>query len=412
MNVADTYGKEQSILTIWGIVVFFMITTFEGPLRLGLQAIHAPFLVYLRDAAMVVTMLDYLSRNARRHALPLLLIAGLFLIHAAIGLYCTGDYRQVAFGAKFLMACFYGAVIAPTLLRPTPLLLWFFAGILGSALLGLAINAIVGQMPWSGLTYYVGDVKVSATRLDLAAGAERMAGFSRSAASLATLVSFLSIYAVMVFRSIWFRWATFAIAMPALYLTNNKASMAAYLIVMLFYQFIGQYRPTLMKAFLGAAYLMMILTPVAFVGIRINMPNAETLSFYSFVDRVDHSWPEAWSLIFDHGLGLLGRGIGGIGTAQRAFAPDLFNAADNFFIYLTAYFGIFALVYIGYVITAVSRATFPSPRRDVDIAFIILALIGLAGVTSQVLEETTASVYLGAAIAMVVSAVPPRRFSE
>jgi len=360
---------------------------------------------------MVVTILEYVIQNARRQAIPLLLIGGLFLVHAAIGLYCMGDYRQVAFGTKFLMACFFGAAVAPVLFRPSTLMLWFFAAILSSALLGLAINAVVGQMPWSGLSYYVGDVKVSATRLDLAAGTERMAGFSRSSSTVATIVSFLSLYAIVAFRSVWPRLLAFAIAMPALYLTNNKASMASFLLATLFYQFIGRYRPTLMKAFVGVTFLLMILTPVAFIDIRINMPSAATLSLYSFVDRVDHSWPEAWALIFDHGLGVLGRGIGGIGTAQRAFAPDLFSAADNFFIYLTAYFGIFAVVYIGYVAIAVGRAPFPSARRDVDLAFLVLASIGLAGVTSQVFEETTAAMFLGAAIAIVCQAVPARRFS-
>ena len=54
-------------------------------------------------------------------------------------------------------------------------------------------------------------------------------------------------------------------------------------------------------------------------------------------------WPEAWALLEMHGSFLLGRGLGGIGTAQTYFEGSLFNAGDNIFMYWFVIFGWAAL---------------------------------------------------------------------
>ena len=75
-------------------------------------------------------------------------------------------------------------------------------------------------------------------------------------------------------------------------------------------------------------------------------------SFASFAMRISLTWPDAWRWILNHEVFPFGVGLGGIGGAQRFYAANFFNPSDNLFVYLYANFGVFGLVYLGWVAIA------------------------------------------------------------
>ena len=70
-------------------------------------------------------------------------------------------------------------------------------------------------------------------------------------------------------------------------------------------------------------------------------------SFSSFYQRIEEMWPQAWRWIHYHEAFPFGVGLGGISGAQRLYALNDMNAADNMFILMYAYFGVMSFVYLG-----------------------------------------------------------------
>ena len=104
---------------------------------------------------------------------------------------------------------------------------------------------------------------------------------------------------------------------------------------------------TTLKFAIFASVLPVMLLPIFLPGLHLSSALAGK-SLQSFLERMDQGWPGAWDLIFRSGAGLLGRGIGGIGSPQRIFDPQYYFPADNLTIFLFAYFGIFAVLYVAW----------------------------------------------------------------
>ncbi len=115
---------------------------------------------------------------------------------------------------------------------------------------------------------------------------------------------------------------------------------------------------------------------------------------HSFYDRLNYMWPEAWALLGEHGNWLLGRGVGGIGTAQTYFEPALFNAGDNLFMYWFVVFGWVALP--GFLLL-LSRSLRVRPHQTVaDMQFYCLLLATLVyGVMTNIVENAVSALFCG-----------------
>jgi hypothetical protein len=116
--------------------------------------------------------------------------------------------------------------------------------------------------------------------------------------------------------------------------------------------------------------------------------------------RIDYTWPQALDWIQRNQMFLFGVGIGGISGAQRLYAPENFNPADNIAILMYAYFGIFALIYVGLVIYLVLRSPKVSSDRVVPAISILAFALGYGAVLS-VIEDQAAAVFIGAAVGIL-----------
>jgi len=108
-------------------------------------------------------------------------------------------------------------------------------------------------------------------------------------------------------------------------------------------------------------------------------------------------WPEAWKLLYENGNMFMGRGLGGIGTAQTYFESDMFNAADNLFLY---WFIVFGWAVLPVVIILMLRTISIKPLED-QIQFTIYCLllsVIVYGMLTNIVENALFGIVCGMTI--------------
>ncbi len=146
---------------------------------------------------------------------------------------------------------------------------------------------------------------------------------------------------------------------------------------------------------------------IAFLCLAIGLPlitlglhmqhGAGVFSTESLYLRIAYTWPDAWKWIVNHQMLWFGVGLGGIGGPQRLYAPDYFNPSDNIAILVYGYFGVFGILYTGLVLIMAMRPITGSYER-VTPALAILAFAFGYGIVLSVIEDQSASLFLGAAV--------------
>lgn len=380
------------------LVIYVTTLVFDGFLRWVLVSAGAPGLIYFRDVMMIgVIGLGLVHQMRHEYVSGLyVLFLGLFAIHIPIGLYSTGNPSEVLFGVKILMNAWAGACMAGVIFRPSRRLVVLFAALWAAAVIGIMLDGLFLDWPWKGLSYDVGDVEVEAAREWSGDGIERVSGFARFSISAGLQIMLLSLFLVVRGGRLTIALAIFGLSLPALLFTTAKGTLISYLVVVIVY-FLGARRSTgLLKFTSIASILLTMALPVWMSGAQINAGSG-LMSLESLAARFDDVWPAGWRLIFDNGAGLLGRGIGGIGTPQRLFAPSYYNPTDNLFLFLFGYFGIFSVLYLGLVATVITRLP-RVPTRPVLLVLLYLLYFMLYGTVVSVIEDAMGAIFLGAAI--------------
>jgi hypothetical protein len=220
------------------------------------------------------------------------------------------------------------------------------------------------EVPWTGLVYKVGEVQVEAAREWTTFGLERVAGFSRASYDAAGHLLFLAVAMVILGRGRVWRWLAWLATGVLIGLTTTKKSLGVFLVLTAL--FVPMLWPRVrrgLKQAIGAmvpwgAVAIGIALPVSTLFVRYRLKFDSLVSaflFASFEDRLTVVWPDGFALLREHGNVLLGRGIGGIGVAQRYFEPARYTSADNLYLYSYVTFGLAALLMIVLYGWAVSR---------------------------------------------------------
>ncbi|HEV3063619.1 MAG TPA: hypothetical protein VGY48_35600, partial [Vicinamibacterales bacterium] len=121
------------------------------------------------------------------------------------------------------------------------------------------------------------------------------------------------------------------------------------------------------------------------------------LTFASMIDRTTTMWPNAFALIAGDHNGLewaLGRGLGGIGSAQTIFEPLDTNTADNMFVFLYVTFGASCIVF-GFAIFSRFRAVHRENGERFLLFFALAACILTLGLATNVIESIVPAIALG-----------------
>lgn len=395
---ANKLGKSM-LLPIVAVTLFAATYVVEGVFRFALVGVGFSGGVYLRDFVVLGFSTFALIMYSFKPGLPLRywVISGLTIIHFGIGLINLG-VAQTLFGMKILATFVTGMSLglAPHILENKYAKL-FVVMLFFVACIGVYINRYT-SFPWEGLSYSIGDIEVASSRIWWSGGISRLAGFGRVSVDTAITIAVLALTACSYKLPRHIKFLIMCMALAAAYLTTTKAVILALIIIMPFSVFglkcVGPFvtRLSLMVSFC-IAFLVPMIALFVYSNFGMGMKDLP-VQLSSFSDRIVNTWPMAIELVKNDFSWIWGRGIGGIGAAQR-FEGVSYNPADNIVIFGIVTFGLAGLVYLYALVVSVPVTVVK--RHDVATGVAVLSTLFflLAGITTNMFGNPLAVLALG-----------------
>ncbi|HEU5048441.1 MAG TPA: hypothetical protein VFT64_11440 [Rickettsiales bacterium] len=384
------------------IVIYLLCYVFEGALRYGLHLAGADAMIFLRDALLLLPLaIIFLHQLLHKKLHPAFLIFfAVIVLHGFVILVNMKSAQAIAYGAKILITMVAGALGMRPLLAPSRKVLMLLLLVWAVSLGAICADKYFVQMPWVGMETQIEGVKVDISRDWQVSGAEkRAAGLMRDSIHAAMVMPLMALVLIFNLQNLPLRLFVALGTLPALVWTTQKGAIIAYLIT-LGLMALNPKRPINMLR-LGVCFTIALCIALPLVFQDYTMPNADgVFSFYSFYLRIEWMWPDAWKWIHAHDAFPFGVGLGGIGGAQRVYAPDDVNAADNLFILMYAYFGVMTFVYLAGVLAAVAKIGSNASKLATEATAMLVFLFGYGCVISLI-EDQMGSLYMGAALACV-----------
>lgn len=338
------------------IYILFVLALFDvlsGVLRFSFALAGHPYLFYLPKALVVLALGVEGFALARDGKIARLIIgiACLLVESAVVGLFTLRNSGQVWFGLYLLLPLVF-AVVAARAVLDNPQLCGKLVGILWAIAAVGVVFAWLVPAPWVGFSYQAGGSVLQASREWTTAGVPRIAGFSTASYAAAYQLLFLAIPIVILWRRRALAVSVWVMTGALLVITTTKTAVgifAAFSIVIPIMRW--QVIPRGVKLSLGASFpwlamVVAVALPLSTLFVNYNvsfMSGIQGMLFNSFGDRLGQTWPDAFTLVGQHGSYIFGRGAGGIDTAQAIFEPNLHNPSDNIFIFGYCTFGLLFL---------------------------------------------------------------------
>ncbi len=380
-------------------VAYVLIYAFEGVVRYGLNMVGADSAIFLRDALLIAPLALLLTVQAFRLRVhpAFFVFAAVVAVHGGLMYVNLHSFDAVAYGVKILVGTLFGFLAADLLIRPDQRLFRLFALLLVVSLVGLAIDKFVMAFPWEGMSTHIGGLKVDISH-DWETGTlgitKRAAGFTRSSIATAVLIPFLALLVAPRIRSWLLRLLTLCAAIAGVFFTTQKGALIALIPVSLILCGPRTGRYSALAVLCGVSAVLDVALPLTTSGMILS-DNGGMFSTATFAMRIMDTWPDAWQWIVQHQVFPLGVGLGGIGGAQRLYAYDYQNPADNLFLLLYAWFGVLGLVYLAWPVIVAWRVP-RSQRADTVPALAILTFLLCYGTVISLLEDPLAALILGA----------------
>lgn len=404
---------QKALIFTFFLAVFFDV--YGGFIRYTLSSIGLTSLIYLPKIAMAIVLffgvIGWMQRSIVHLNYIVLLAAGSCLLAFAVGALNGLPFTQMIFGSSIFMPLLFGiqlGLIARSWLKARLLWIAFL-----SAVLGILINFVVGDMPWTGSSYSVGDVVVEANREWTHAEFSRLSGFSRISAQAAIQIAGLGLmvyaYAVNRRRGLWLGSAVLIVALVAVLLTTTKSALAALFIVLLI---LPIRRFPFFNVFISLLFVIMVGLPLAAYSYSLSLDYSNPISqilLSSFDERLIYTWPITFGLIERYGTWGFGLGLGGVGTPSKtlggieqgdALVGDLgLSYTDNLALYLYGNLGFSGIL----ILIALTIATFRLCRshqlaeRAIGLASVCLLVCGL---TIDMMEMLFAPIVFGLCLGM------------
>ena len=328
-------------------LAFVMVTLLAGPLRMYLSLAGLAPLVYVPNLLMAIAVGWQLLAEPRETGFSAMrLVALLIPLYAAtIGLQFIPPV-QVAMGLYVLLPFGFGIACGPVFEQHWARVARFVPWLWLVAVTGVLLNLRV-EYPWEGFGYDLGSLEVEGSRQWYAdGGVKRLAGFARASFDAAVQVLLIGVLFALGTRRTLLRAVLWGATIAAILPTNSKGVLLAAVVLGPIVLAGRVLPPTLLRALPAVFGGFALALPISTLLFMFDAPLRDPVlanAAYSFFDRLNDMWPKAWALLYDNGFFLLGRGVGGIGTAQTYFEPTLFNAGDNLFMYWFVVFGWVAL---------------------------------------------------------------------
>jgi hypothetical protein len=391
---------------------YVLMTVLAGPLRMYLSFADLAPLIYLPNFLLSLAIgWQLLADSCEQGFTPMKLIAVVIPFFALmVGLQFTSAV-QAATGMYVLLPFWFGLVCGPVLLdrwravgRIVPLL-WLVV------VTGVLANQVF-EYPWEGFGYNLGELDVEGSRQWYAqGGVKRLAGFARASFDAAVQVQIAGILLVLQTRGWFLRLLVWALTFAAIIPTNSKGILLVAVVltpIVLLRRALPESPLRVLPIFFGSIGLAL---PISTLLFTFNSPLRDPAlanATFSLYDRLNDMWPAAWDLLREQGQILMGRGIGGVGTAQTYFEPDLFNAGDNLFMYWFVVFGWLALP--GFLLV-LARSLRLRPHRDaveMRIYCLLLAIL-VYGAMANIVENALSALACGLVVRCVCTTPTARR---
>lgn len=368
-----------------------------------------PFLAIL---ALCFYYADAISSGRLDYAM-----AALAVFLAVFALYAGVDsisFTQSAIGFYIWLPIFLGMLLRVQ--DQDDILFKWMLAIWAIAVAGMILNSVV-EFPWTGTSYEVLGVQREVARKWAYLDYDRLAGFGRSSFTTSYLIVF---YCCAILHSrkypMFIRLGCYAISFVALFLSTSKTSLALWAGIPIF--LIGYevcnliFPPRLLLPYYWAKVSVLTLL-VLVIGLPLwsEIPSLlhdrQTFYFFSFASllvRMQYAWPASLALLHEGGNVLLGRGIGGIGTAQKFAEPDLYMFADNLFVYVFVSTGAVGVVALFYSFIANLRRDYLCNRGQFEVTYLLLLYVLGIGITVNTVEGPFQALVLGILAARGLSA--------
>jgi len=384
-------------------VVYLLIYAFEAVIRYWLYDIGASNAILLRDGLILGPLLLLLTAQAcRTRVHPAYFVFGAIVgLHGLISTLNLHNAFPAIYGAILLANVLFGFIAARCLILPSRRVILLLGTVWVISVVGVVLDKFFVTFPWTGLETHIGGISVDVSRdWEIGDGlAKRAAGFMRSSISAAMLLPSIALIIALRMRSYVLRMLMLLTTVVAVFLTTQKGSVAAIAAITLILATPGFMRYRLLCwAALGFAILDVAL-PIFSPGLLIS-DNGGVFSLASFAMRITSTWPDAWRWINDNNLFPFGVGLGGIGGAQRFFAPDFANPSDNLFIFLYANFGVLTFFYLGWALWQAWHQ--PPETQSIAITPLAILVFNLGyGAALSMLEDQVSQLFFGASVGML-----------
>ena len=404
LPVLDVADRPMGTFFLLCAALYLGIYALEAPVRYVLYLEGKDNFILARDGLIFGSLALLVFADALKLRLhPAFLIFGaLTAFHGLVLIGTVGSGLGAAYGVKIVINLLFGFFVAERLLYPGSKLLGFLVLLWIVTIVGVCLDKFVMTFPWTGIKTIVGDLNVDVSKDWEITNevARRAAGFTRSSISSAVLLPLLGIVLMCRARNFFVR-AGFAIGtLGADFLTTQKGSIAAFAPVAAVLCLERLNRILLLRLLIVTFAMAAVGLPFLLIDLHFGQGSG-VFSMQSLDSRVSETWPEAWNWIQHRQLFAFGVGLGGIGGPQRIYAPGSFNPADNFFILLFAFFGVFGILYLLILCLSAMRRVTGSPARMIAALAIVAFLLGYGAVLS-ILEDQAATLFLGAAIGVIV----------
>jgi hypothetical protein len=382
---------------------YLLLYATEAVVRYGLFLAGKDSLILVRDALIIAPLFFLAASQSLRLQLnaAFWLFALMIAFHAMVLIGTTGSIPGAAYGAKVLMNLLFGFFLAGLLIAPRAAMLRWIALIWLVIVAGAWIEKAGVTFPWTGIKTVIGDLNVDVSK-DWQINdplARRVAGFTRSSIAVAAVLPGLSIVLLCKMRNPWFKALLALIGIASVAITTQKGSIVAFIPVAAILMLPIRWQAPLLRWAFVCFVALAVALPALTIGLHMDHGSG-VFSTESLFLRIAYTWPDAWRWITQHQMLLFGVGLGGIGGPQRLYAPDFFNPSDNIALLLYAYFGIFAFLYVGLVWSLVWKSVTGRMDRVIP-ALAVLAFVFGYGAVLSVIEDQSASLFLGAAVGVL-----------
>ena len=398
------FNFTKNILLICGYIFFFS-EVITGAIRYYFSKFGLTFLVYFPKILLILSILFFFTTIILKGKIPkrIFLIFMLLLISSITSILFVGNYKQITFGVYILIPFIYGIIIGPIFIKNIEKYKNFIFTLWIIAATGVFINFFY-KWPWIGFTYDLGSIHVEGSREWSTAGFERLSGFGRISAATASQILLLGITLFLTIKSLIFRSIIWLLSGIAIVLTTTKTTIGIWLFLTLIFFLSKILTLKFFKPLPIILSLAGILLPLSTLYIHYNLSisNFYTfLLFASFEMRLTDTWPMTFDLITNYGNSILGRGIGGIGSAQQYFEEYIYSPADNLSLYLYAVFGLSGIVLL--IIIGVLSSLKTSNSIYGKFVFFLSVACLLQGLSLSIIEDPFFATCLGMVISFLFS---------